>query len=497
MFLSIAWICLLGASIAHAQVTIKAQIDGLHPMQTIEGFGASDAWACQFAGTWPDAKRNQIADLLFSTENNANGQPLGIGLNIWRFSIGAGSAEQGATSDIGDEWRRQASFLNLNGQYNWDAMPGQLWFLTAAKKRGVKQFLAFVNSPHVLFTLNGKAYSSDGKSNLDSAKTDLFSQDIVQTLKRIFNKTGIQFNYISPVNEPQWKWNEHNQEGCPYTNSQIVNVVNSLSKALLASKLSAKIQIAEAGQLDYLYSDKDKQKGLQVKDFFDSSSPNYIGNLSNVDKSISGHSYFTTSPEKRSVEIRTAVANEVGKIAGLRYWMSEYCILGDDIMKGEKRDLGISPGLFVAKLIHHDLTISNAVTWQWWLAVSPNDYKDGLVYIDKNKANGNVYDSKMLWAMGNYSRFIPPGSQRLPVNVSAIDLPVYISSYRYKKQLITVVVNMHTSPVVIDLSYNQGSLGKISTYVTSAASNLSPGKKYTRASQIEISAQSITTILCN
>lgn len=89
--------------------------------------------------------------------------------------------------------------------------------------------------------------------------------------------------------------------------------------------------------------------------------------------------------------------------------MSEYCILGDSLMKGEKRDLGMAPALFIARLIHHDLVLSNATSWQWWLGISASDYKDGLVYIDKNKTDGQVYDSKMLWALGNYSRFVSPG----------------------------------------------------------------------------------------
>src|SRR5687767_14230831 len=60
--------------------------------QTIRNFTASDAWACQFVGSWPDSKRNQVADWLFSIEDDAQGKPKGIGLSLWRFNIGAGSA---------------------------------------------------------------------------------------------------------------------------------------------------------------------------------------------------------------------------------------------------------------------------------------------------------------------------------------------------------------------------------------------------------------------
>src|SRR4051794_38499368 len=91
--------------------------------QTISNFGASDAWSCQFVGQWPDTKKNVIADWLFSTDTTASGQPAGIGLSMWRFNIGAGTADQ---TDIKDEWHRAGT---------WQNQEGQIWFLQAAKKR--------------------------------------------------------------------------------------------------------------------------------------------------------------------------------------------------------------------------------------------------------------------------------------------------------------------------------------------------------------------------
>jgi hypothetical protein len=41
----------------------------------------------------------RIADLLFSREIDSQGRPKGIRLSIWRFNIGAGTAEHGEASD--------------------------------------------------------------------------------------------------------------------------------------------------------------------------------------------------------------------------------------------------------------------------------------------------------------------------------------------------------------------------------------------------------------
>lgn len=490
-------IILFGAKVALAQQKlIKVEIDPNIQYQTIEGFGASDAWSCQFAGLWPEEKRNKMADLLFSKKKTSTGQPIGIGLNIWRFSIGAGSAAQGEASDIGDEWRRQLAFLQSDATYNWNAMPGQTWFLKAAKARGVNQFLGFVNSPNVLFTKNKKAYSTDGNCNLDFDKLDAFSADMVETVNGIKKTTGISLNYLSPANEPQWKWNEHKQEGCPYTNTELAKLYRGVNSAFLKNNIKTKIQIGEAGQLDYLYDNGNAAKGNQVFEFFNASSPNYVGNLSNIDKSISGHSYFTTSPDQKFVEVRQKTGDAVAKIKDLRYWMSEYCVLGDDTLKGEKRDLGMVTALFVARLIHHDLVLSNATTWQWWLAISSGDYKDGLVYIDKSKTDGKVYDSKLLWAFGNYSRFIKEGSRRVEVKIpNEKNSRIYVSSYIQNKQLVTVVVNSTVNDIKIDLQVKNKPQNRAETYVTSDEYSLTPYRTYKNTQKINIPAKSVTTIL--
>jgi O-glycosyl hydrolase len=479
------------ALMAQQNVPVKATIDATKKMQVMESFGASDAWTCQYAGLWPAAQKNKMADLLFSKATDKNGNPLGIGLDFWRFSIGGGSTEQGKESGIKDEWRRQMSFLKKDGSYDEEGMKGQMWFLNAAKNRGVKYFLGFVNSPHINFTLNGKAFSSDGKCNLDFAKSEAFCADLVNNIKIIKKQTGIELNYLSPVNEPQWKWNDGGQEGCPYDNAQITQLVKTLNTSLQQANLTTKIQVGDAGQLDFLTNNSDRNKSKQIYDFFNPVSPKYIGNLSNVDHSISGHSYFTTSPEDRAIKMRKTLADSISKTKDLRFWMSEYCVLGDATLKGEGRDLGMTTALFIAKLIHHDLTYANATSWQWWLAVSTGNYKDGLVYIDKSKTDGKVYDSKLLWAFGNYSRFIPEGSQRLATTLSNAD-GIYLSTYVANNKVITVIVNTRKENAAIKL---EGVKLKenVQLYTTSATQNLAPSSA--KLNHLSLPAESVTTVI--
>jgi O-glycosyl hydrolase len=447
-------------------------IDLSDKKQTIRNFGASDAWVCQYIGQWPDAKRNQVADWLFSLEVDDHGKPKGIGLSLWRFNIGAGSVNQ---NNISDEWRQTESFLQDNMSYDWNKQAGQKWFMHAAKQRGVNQFLGFTNSPPIPLTKNGKAYSSNGEEANIAVENYLpFSRFLVEVAKQ-FQMEGIPFNYLSPFNEPQWDWTGNGQEGSPFTNAEIFSITKKLDSLLTAAQLDIKIQIAEASKLNYLYETADKPtRGNQIYEFFNAQSPLFMGDLSNVDKSITGHSYFTAAPAETLKHVRVKVA-EALKTASvpLEFWQSEYCILGDEEeVKGPGKDTGIAPALYVARLIHHDLVLANASAWHWWLSVSVYDYKDGLIYAEKNKTDGQIVDSKLLWALGNYSRFIRPGAQRIAVTAPNTDLnnvnQLMISSYLDANNgtLITVIINNGNSDSFIAINTKGGQVQSWQPYLT-------------------------------
>jgi len=198
---------------------------------------------------------------------------------------------------------------------------------------------------------------------------------------------------------------------------------------------------------------------------------------------------------KSSIKDRTALAECVAKINGLSFWESEYCILGDNSgdIDGNRRDLGMAPALYMASVIHNDLAVANASAWQWWTAISAYDYKDGLIYIDKNKTDGNFYASKMLWVLGNYSRFIKPGAVRIAVSSSA-DNRLLISAYKKDKNITLVVVNPESESR--DISVNDIGDFKLKydkMYVTSTTADLKAEK--ISAQKITVPARSVVTIM--
>lgn len=480
--------------------TVVFQIDTRIRRQVIHNFGASDSWSCQFVGrNWPLEKRERIADLLFSMETDGEGNPKGIGLSLWRFNIGAGSAEQGASGDIGDEWRRAECFLNEDGSYNWEKQEGQRWFLEAAKQRGVEQFVAFAISPPVHFTKNGKAYSQTGNTaNLEDDRFDDYAGFLADVLQH-FETNGLAFDYISPVNEPQWNWDAPSQEGSPYLNSEILRLAKELDKALTDRGLSAKTELPEAARLIDLYQDDLlPERDNQLAEFFDPAGAHYLGDLPTVAKKATAHSYFTTYPDHQLRETRRELKEKMAAVdPALEFWMSEYCILEDNaLIKGNGRDLLMDPAIYMAKVIHYDLTLANASAWHWWLAVSPYDYKDGLVYIDYDKFDGAVYESKMLWAMGNFSRFIRPGMHRVEALESSTGSSVLVSAYHGQGRLTTILINPSYDEKVLELSFNDNSVMDFDMYTTSgnADDNLSYKGKLSVTDPVRLPPRSVTTL---
>jgi O-glycosyl hydrolase len=465
--------------------------------QEIHNFGASDAWSCQFVDNWPDEKKNRIADLLFSLETDETGSPKGIGLSCWRFNIGAGSARQEKVSGIDDPWRRAESFLQPDETYDWSKQSGQRWFFRAAKQRGVGSFIGFVNSPPIVLTKNGKAHSDGGNSmNLTAENLPKFSEYLVEVTQNIQQNEGVLFDYLSPVNEPQWDW-KGGQEGSPWKNTEIAQLCRVLVNDLKNAGLPTQIEITEAGQLNHLYeAGNDAERGNQISEFFSPSSENYVGDIPNMAHKMAAHSYFTTTNDDVLREVRTKLHDEIQTIdPELEFWMSEFCILGDnDGFRGNGRDLGMETALFVANVIHADLTIANASAWHWWLAVSPYDYKDGLVYIDKNETGGNIYESKLLWALGNYSRFIRPGAKRIAVEYPG-NPELKISAFQNKnEEVVTVILNRGNSEKLLHFDLSGSSkTGKI--YETSEQNDLSYLREFRIGDELKVAPRSVTTLV--
>lgn len=147
---------------AHTSSVSAAVVDpGNVHVQNFEGWGTALAWGGNVVGGWSNAKRNRIADLLFSPTK-------GLGLNVVRYHIGAGLNPDWQALGCGQH--RPGSplpaYSTAQGVYDWSADAGQRWFAQAAKQRGADKWLAYASSPPYWMTINGCSNGNGGSQNL-------------------------------------------------------------------------------------------------------------------------------------------------------------------------------------------------------------------------------------------------------------------------------------------------------------------------------------------
>lgn len=496
-----------------AQQTIN--IDPSVQYQTMQGFGASDAWNTEAVGKhWNINEKEAIAELLFSKEMDGS-SPAGIGLSRWRFNIGGGSTEQGTESNIEKEERRSECFITnveeVNGEevvtYDWNKQAGQQWFLNAANDYGVEGLVAFVNSPPRFYTINGRTNSDNtnryGTTNLGATNYNRFSDFMVTVLKH-FSDEGIEFSQISPINEPQYEWNS-GQEGCPWKHDEVFKLVGKLNRDILSKGLDTKILLSEAADYRYLYGTKDDgDKSNIIYNYFDSNSPYDMTSFSQLLPGIGAHSYWINTSDANIKSVREAVKAKADDY-GLELYQSEYNLLSTHY------DDKLLNTVFLAKIIYTDLEIAGVSLWDYWTAIERERWSQKnrffLIRLIPGGGNyasldntGSIEADKNLWALGNFSKFIRPGYKRISTTgADDLDGLMGVSFIAPdNSEIITVYVNW--SEAAIDINNNFTSLpeNKIvestQVFVTDATNDLYNVRTHDLATSYSVPALSVVTL---
>ena len=505
----------LGAGEALPPAEVK--IDLSKTYQTVQDFGASDCWTAEYISDYFDAtQKENAARWLFSQQMDANGNPEGIGLSCWRVNLGAGSASQGSSSNIDDETRRAECFMKADGTYDWSVCDGQQWFMKQAKDYGVDQFLLFSNSAPIYYTKSGKANTNNQSlsCNLKDDCYDDFAEFLATTTKHFVDE-GYNVTYIDPVNEPRFDWKD-GQEGSPWENANIAQLVTELDKSVTSRNLNTKILIPEASSWDLLYSGSGRAAN-QIDAFFNSSSSNYIGNLPSLAKVVAGHSYWTFGNNTDLKDIREAVRDAASEY-GLEVMQTEWSMLDAEPSTSAgfpasydaatKMDIA----LYMGKLIYCDLNYGNMSGWSYWTAFAQEKWSQkNRFYLIRMNAKGDTSDEsygdiknggtltadKNLWVLGNYSRFIRPGYKRVDVSgadeMNALMASSWLSADG--NTLVTVLVNMNRISRNIALSLDGQSVQSVKTYVTDKDRDLELDSSLSDVSDMDIPARSVVTVV--
>jgi glucuronoarabinoxylan endo-1,4-beta-xylanase len=101
--------------------------------------------------------------------------------------------------------------------------------------------------------------------------------------------------------------------------------------------------------------------------------------------------------------------------------------------------------LRVTKLIHDALTVANMNAWHYWWVYSGEN--GGLF----NNSTNPAHATKRVWIMGNYSRFVRPGYQRVSTS-GTVPSNVWLTAYQSPTDGTVVVVAANNNPSATNLS---------------------------------------------
>ncbi|WP_406157154.1 RICIN domain-containing protein [Streptomyces sp. NBC_01005] len=449
------------ASAAETPATaLTVRLDPSYQHPSFQGWGTALTWFANVTGGWPDAQRNALADALYGAD--------GLGFTIARYNIGGGDSPETtpymrAGAAVPGYWNRPGPEApdwwdpDRADHWNPDADANQRWWLTAAKARGATTFEAFSNSAPYFMTNSGlvSGAAKGWEDNLRSDQYDRFAAYLTGALHRAQSATGVTFDSLSPVNEPDTDyWHAGGgQEGSHWDPASQARMITTLRAALDAKGLTTPIAAMDETNPGKFRSDWES----------------YAPDVRKAVGRLNTHTYGTNG--------RTG-ARDIAKGETTPLWMSEVD-LGGSVPQSFT---DMSPALDLAQRINDDIRELEPRAWVLWQAVE--DYENmtpghensnwGLIQTDftpENAATEPLRKNKKYWAMANYSRFFRPGSRL--VNT---DDPQTLAAVRPDGKGVVVV---HTNPtgdereVTLNLDgFRTAPDGPVERWTTDATKNL-------------------------
>lgn len=373
---------------------MKIDLRNAKELHEIKGWGTSACWwsqACPIGDT-----ANEIAGLLYGKD--------GLNLNIYRYNIGGGTDEDNCR--VANPWRKTESFLQYDREteeWSWDFTKDKnaVNMMKVSLDLGnIDTLILFANSPHYSHCSTGQASGSLLMHTCNIPKMNYKKfVDYILDVTQHFLDEGFPVKYVSPINEPQWKWGGSYvwQEGCHYEVEELVEIFHLFAQEIIDRKMPVKLYGPESGQyleetLTYLDALTNDETIMQVLDVF------------------AVHSYHGDNRPENRYDFKEQC---VDKHPDLRFDMSEWCELPN---KSHTKDF--KGALITARIIGQDIVYSGCVSWTSWVAV--NNYaikEDGFDYSDATITAdfdfSSWYVAKRYYGFAHFSKYIPVGSRAI------------------------------------------------------------------------------------
>ena len=433
-----------------AYAPLRANIDLDAERQTMGGFGASSAWIYQELGV-PELEEtaDRAIKMLYGDS--------GLQLDIFRYNIGGGSADEALDdtwpyNNAGfDQGRRAESFFIAENyddpsdfldtaNYDFDGRDTavQSMFATALDTGNINKVVFFSNSPHYLMTESGVCTGAyEYQNNLKPEYYEEYSEYMLICVKGLYDKYLADMPdvevWISPVNEPQWKWggDGSSQEGCHYDADVLAAFYevfwDKLNEFNEQNGTDFKMDAFESGNYKFYLFDDD------IRDYLEEMSKyEYFSELDE----ISVHAYGAEDSKSHRSKFAAFMEENYPE---LKVASTEFC----ELEWGEFDT--IESGMYLAKVVLRDLTMIDATEWSWWLSVAKGGYNDGLVYWDSDGTReSDLWVLKRYYTFGQITRFIDKGDVRVESPLSDLTGWAGVDIGVFKKpdgRVVVVVIN--------------------------------------------------------
>jgi hypothetical protein len=367
---------------------------------------------------FPTSVQEDLGRFLFSSD--------GLHLSSYRYNMGADGGND--TRVVNNAGRTVQSFLLRNGTYDFSRDRAGVTFMKMAAQYNVPEITFFVNAAPSNISTNGAACGWD----MPREKVPEFVNYIVKVLS-YWTGQGIPIQWISPMNEPDVSRSDCGQEGMFVGITKRPYVFSTLRAALDNSSVS---NPATAVRNISIMGDETSQ--VTTETFLEY--PLWLPAAKNSLNGISVHNY--DFPDDLSLGVyRTLLNLEVGP-NGPPVKFTETCCstrFGSGIpIFGSQYDPTMQNALIVARYVWQFLTIVQATSFDWWLAVSflpcsptldgpscnpaalapSSGFNDGLIYIDPRYPQSQDYTlhfTKRAYMLKHFAYFHRPGSVRYDV----------------------------------------------------------------------------------
>ncbi|MCL6537196.1 MAG: cellulose binding domain-containing protein, partial [Acidothermus sp.] len=406
-------------------------IDGNTRLQTIDGFGISEAFGQASAVmAAPTNVQDQIFSLLFSTTTGAgftilrNLIPSDPNHTIEPTSPGSPAATP-SYRDIGDDWG-QLPFTQKAITYGVDTIYANAW--------GAPGFMKTNGSDSNGGTLCGVPNATCASGDWRQA----YANYLVQYL-RDYKNAGIDIDYVGFENEPNL---QVSYSGMLMTPEQSADFVKVFGPTLAQSGLATKMTCCDA-------------EGWQQ-------APSYANAIIS-DSVANGYVSLITSHGY------TGAPTSPLPSGGKHVWQTEWSTF--ESWDPAWDDNSAASGLTWADHIYVALTAANLNGFlYWWGTATPQTNGDNESLILLNGTT--VTPAARLWAMAGFSRFVRPGSVRLGTTNQNGNLDA-VAFQTPAGQTVLVVLNKANSAQQIGISpTNLGNPTTAVGYLTNTANTL-------------------------